>query len=524
MHPAMPSRRADAQRWPDASASTPRRILVGRLFHESHSFSPQITAGEAFEIKDGEELLEHARRSGTTLGGIVKRGTELGYEVVPTVSAVAPPGGLLDHHFYIQLRDTLIASARQKRYDAIALELHGAMATTELPDADGDLLVRLREAVGPDVPIGIGLDLHAHVTPAMLRSVEICIACKENPHSDVVSCGERVVECLTAVLDGMLEPVLTMAKVPMILPGAAETGAGPLAELHARARAIAAAHPEIWDISLFNVYPYSDDEDMGQAIVVLTHGPSQLAQAAAAELAQRFWAWRERFRDSLPAIDEALDVVARVSGRRPYILADMGDRVLAGAPGDSTAILEHALDRGGCLRGAVPVTDPTSVEAAAKAGTGTRVTLDIGGRLTPGFAPLSVCGVVASITDGRFVIKGPFGAGEETSLGRTAVLVIDDRLSIMLTSKPGFTHDPAAFASQGIDMASRDFVVVKSGYHFKLNFAGIGTPLGVATPGIGYYTPGLLHWKRARIWPEHEVPEPQIRAVVYCRSVEAHAG
>lgn len=524
MRAAMPSRGATAKRWPDERPSTRRRILVGRLFHESHSFSPQITTGEAFEIKNGEELLAHAPRSGTTLGGIVKRATDFGYEVVPTVSAVAPPGGLVDHHLYVQLRDALIALARQERYDAVALELHGSMATTELPDADGDLLVHLREAVGPDVPLGIGLDLHAHVTPAMLRSVDICIACKENPHSDVVSCGERVVECLAAVLDGTFEPVLTMAKVPMILPGAAETGAGPLAELHARARAIAAAHLEIRDISLFNVYPYADDEDMGQAVVVLTHGPSQLAQAATTELAQLFWAWRERFRDSLSTIDEALDLVERDSGRRPYILADMGDRVLAGAPGDSTAFIEHALVRGGCLRGAIPVTDPTSVEAAAMAGVGARVTLDIGGRLTPGFVPLQVSGIVAGISDGRFVIKGPFGAGEKTSLGRTAVLLVDDRLSIILTSKPGFTHDPAAFESQGIDVASQDFVVVKSGYHFKLNFAGIGTPLGVATPGIGYYTPGLLHWKSARFWPEHEVPKPEIRTVVYSKHVEAPAG
>jgi microcystin degradation protein MlrC len=319
---------------------TRRRILVGRLFHESHSFSPQITSAAAFEINNGEDLLAHTRRSGTTLGGIVKRATEFGYEMVPTVSAVAAPGGLVDHHFYVQLRDALIALARREQYDAIALELHGAMATTELQDADGDLLVRLRETVGPGVPIGIGLDLHAHVTDAMLRSVDICIACKENPHSDVVSCGERVVECLAAALDGIFEPVLTTAKVPMILPGAAETSAGPLAELHARARALAAAHPEIWDISLFNVYPYADDENIGQAVVVMMHGPNQLAKGAAVELAQLFWIWRERFRDNHSTIDEALDIVARDSGRRPYILADMGDRVLAGAPGDSTAIIE----------------------------------------------------------------------------------------------------------------------------------------------------------------------------------------
>lgn len=499
---------------------TERRILVGRFFHESHCFSPEITSSERFEIKRGEDLIAQARQSGTTLGGIVKRVGELGYEAIPTVSAVAPPGGLVDHDFYIQIRDELIALARQERYDAIALELHGAMATTELADAEGDLLTRLREAVGPDVPIGVGLDLHAHVSLAMLRSVDILIACKENPHSDVVLCGERVAECVADVLDGKLEPVLTMAKVPMILPGAAETSTGPLAELHARARAFALANPEIRDISLFNVYPHADDTDMGQAIVVLTNGPSKLALAIAKELAQLFWTWRMHFGDDLLTIDEALNLISRDADRRPYILADMGDRVLAGAPGDSTAIIEHALARGGRLRGTIPVTDPVSVEVAAKAGLGAHVTLDIGGRMTPGFVPHRVSGVVAGLSEGRFVIKGPFGAGEESSLGDTAVLVVDDRLSILLTSKPGFTHDPAAFASQGIDVADQDFVVVKSGYHFKLNFAGIGTPLSVATPGIGYYTPGLLHRKNARFWPEHDIFEPQIRSVVYGRSVK----
>src|SRR3546814_7628034 len=78
----------------------------------------------------------------------------------------------------------LIAAARESACEAVALVLHGAMATDALADAEGDLLTDLRAAVGPAVAIGIGLDLHGHVTPAMLEAVDICIACKENPHGD----------------------------------------------------------------------------------------------------------------------------------------------------------------------------------------------------------------------------------------------------------------------------------------------------------------------------------------------------
>lgn len=494
-----------------------RRILVGCIFHESHGFSPHITGAEQFESDRGTNVLLQARRSDTTLGGIVRKTEALGHESVPAISVSAPPSGRVDHRYYTTIRDELVALAGHEQCDAIALELHGAMGTTEIEDAEGNLLQKLRKAVGPNVPIGVGLDLHAHVTPAMLDAADICIACKENPHSDVVECGERVIEGLVAMLDGTFTPVITMAKAPMILPGAAETATGPLSEIHAMARSLRTAHPEIWDISLYNVFRYLDDEDIGQAAVVVSNGTSKNAIGAAEELANQFWVWRERFCDDLLTIEQALDIAAKDTGGRPYILADMGDRVLAGAPGDSTAIIVRALSRSDGLRGAIPVTDPESVKVAMAAGVGARITLDVGGRLTPGFSPLRVTGNVAAISDGRFVMAGPFRGGEPTSLGSSAVIVVEDRLSILLTSKPGFTHDPAAFMSQGIDLAAQNFVVVKSGYHFKMNFAGIGTPICVASPGIGYYTRGRLRWQRARFWPEHDISAPRIEAVTLRR-------
>lgn len=495
-----------------------KRILIGRFFHESHGFNPHPTRADRFEILRGDALRAAMASSGTTLGGIARKLDDLGYDIVASVSASAAPSGPVDHDFYVSMRDELLTAARDEDYDAVALELHGAMCTTEIMDAEGDLLTRLRELVGPDRCIAVGLDLHAHMTPAMLQAIDICIACKENPHADVVQCGERVAECLDAVRAGRLRPVSVMTKVPMLLPGAQETTSGPLFDLHARARALRANAPSIWDISLFNVFRSIDDVDIGQAVTVLSDGNVNAARAAAAELAGLFWGWRERFRDNFLTIEDALNTVARQSQQRPFTLADMGDRVLAGAPGDSTAILQHALRHPAPLRGAIPITDGDSAAAAIAAGVGARLTLAVGGRLTPGFAPLEVTGVVTAVSDGDFKMAGPYQAGEVTSHGPTAVLLVDHRLSLMLTSTPSFTHDPAAFTSQGIDPAAQDFLVVKSGYHFKLNFAGIATPLSVASPGIGYYTPGLLKWKTARFWPEHAIAEPTFTATVFDRN------
>ncbi|TIO30967.1 MAG: M81 family metallopeptidase [Mesorhizobium sp.] len=499
------------------SKSAPR-ILVARIWHESNGFNPQPTSKADFQICEGDELLAAAVTSGSTLAGIIQQLSKEQVDILPSISVVAPPGGLVDHAFFIEVKERLISDAAALEPDAIALELHGAMATTLLDDAEGDLLAGVRAAVGETVPIGIGLDLHAHVTVAMLAAVDLCIACKENPHSDVVECGEKVAAYLLAMLNGSLRPVTAMAKIPMILPGAAETAAGPLREIHDQARLATKDCPAIWDVSLFNVFRYADDEDIGQAAVVLTNDAGQKGELVAHSLAQAFWEKRVRFADELLSIGEALNTVAEAGSRRPFVLADMGDRVLAGAPGDSTAILEAALDRQDGLRGAIPITDPQAVDIAFKVGLGNIVSCAVGGRVTPGFRPLSIAGKVIHLSSGDFTLAGPFQGGEPSSMGRTAVVEIDDRLLIVLTAKAAFSHDPAVFTSQGIELASRDFFVVKSGYHFKLNFGAAATPLLVRTPGVGYYTKGSLSYRRARFWPEHDNGDPAVHVRIFDRA------
>jgi microcystin degradation protein MlrC len=491
------------------------RVLIGQFFHETHGFNPHPTPASRIVVRRGPELIESARGTGTTLGGMVERLSELGYEIVPTLGFVAAPSGRIEHAFFMSLSDEFLSLARRERVDAIAIDLHGAMCTTGTTDADGDLLTRLRAAVGGTLPIGIGLDMHAHVTRAMLRAVDVCVACKECPHIDFPECGIRVIDCLDAMLHGRLKPVRAMAKAPMIHLNSGLTASAPFSEVRKRADQIMAREPSIRDISLYQVYRFSDyEEEKGHTAVVLADGAPDVAAQAAQELAQLFWSQREKFCSDLPTIDAVLDRVASEESLRPFILGDTGDRVIAGAPGDSTAILERAMQRPG-LRGAAPITDPVSVEVATAAGVGAHVEMQIGGRLTPGFSPLPVSGTVLHLGDGKFEISGPVLGGERASLGRTATVLIDDRLIALLTSEPGLTHTPAAFISQMIDVGSQDFVVAKSSSHFHANFAGIGTTLEVATPGLSHFTPGFFPWRHAKFWPEHDLGEPQIRAHVF---------
>ena len=67
----------------------------------------------------------------------------------------------------------------------VILALHGAMAAEGYDDCEGDILQRIRGIVGERVPIGAELDLHCHITDAMVRHATALVAYKEYPHVDI---------------------------------------------------------------------------------------------------------------------------------------------------------------------------------------------------------------------------------------------------------------------------------------------------------------------------------------------------
>ncbi|WP_028603690.1 M81 family metallopeptidase [Ottowia thiooxydans] len=489
------------------------RVAVARFYHESNRFNPQPTLLSQLSVQVGVDLFPFAGSS--TLAGIIAELDEAGVEILPLLSVSGPPSGLIAQEVYAGAKAQLISMLVSCKPDAIVLDLHGAMGTTELADADGDLLCAIRQAVGAAVPLGVGLDLHANLTTTMLTHADICIACKENPHSDVMQCGKRVARLVLSMLDGELKPVTACARLPMALPGAGETATGPLAEIHQAARDALCSSPAIEDISIYNVFRSTDHQEFGQVVTVLSNGLHAESPAIAKRLVGLFWENRERFVDELLSIDEAFRHVACTPVDRPFVLADMGDRILAGAPGDSVMLLSAVLDHYPQLRGALTVTDPENAHRALQAGLGATVTLQAGGQITPGFHPRCITGEVVHVGLGDFVLAGPFQGGDPSSLGPCAVVLVDRRIAVLLTTQAAYSHDPAVLTSQGIVIEEQDFVVVKSGYHFTLNFAGLATPLLVRTPGVGYYTKGMFKYEKSRFWPDFPMSDADIEERVF---------
>ena len=54
------------------------------------------------------------------------------------------------------------------RFDGVLLSLHGAMVVESYPSGDAEIVRRVREAVGPDLPVVVSHDFHANITPEIV--------------------------------------------------------------------------------------------------------------------------------------------------------------------------------------------------------------------------------------------------------------------------------------------------------------------------------------------------------------------
>ena len=101
------------------------RILVASLYHEAHSFSPLRTDRGCFVELRGEALLAKANSSASGLGGGVRRLMREGAEPIPSLSAVAAPGGLINDDVYCAFRDEIVPWLAERARAGFVRRAHG---------------------------------------------------------------------------------------------------------------------------------------------------------------------------------------------------------------------------------------------------------------------------------------------------------------------------------------------------------------------------------------------------------------
>ena len=195
------------------------RIFIATLGTETNTFSPLPTGRQTFE----ETLcLREASRHSTHFAAVPvvtwrRLGEADGHTIVESLSAFAQPGGPTVRTVYEGLRDEILGDLQAAHpVDAVLLFLHGAMVAEGYDDCEGDVIRRCRAIVGPRVPIGVELDLHCHITPAMVEHATAIVTFKEYPHVDVGDRAADLYRLVAAAARGAVRPVSALYDCRMV--------------------------------------------------------------------------------------------------------------------------------------------------------------------------------------------------------------------------------------------------------------------------------------------------------------------
>jgi microcystin degradation protein MlrC len=478
------------------------RLFLGMMSHETNTFSTIPTDRAQFEARNlhyGGEILETFRATGTCLGGMIDEAERHGAALVPGVAASASPAGRVTADIYRHVKEHLLAGlASAGRLDGVLLDLHGAMVPEGQDDGEGDLLEAVRRAVGPEVPIAVTLDFHTNLSPSMVAHATLLHGYKTYPHVDMAERGREAARRLMDVIAGRIRPTAAFRKPPLLPPlGNQGTARGPMRRLYDLAD-VMERDPRVISVSVFAGFPLADIPDAGLGVYVATDDDRALAEELAERLALVAWEHRREFLHTALPVEQAVRRALAADGR-PIVLADMADNTGGGAAGDGTEILRELLRVGARSAVVACLWDPAAVAACVAAGVGNRLTLDVGGKVDDRHgAPLRVTGTVRTLSDGRFIHKGPMMRGLPGRLGATAVLDVDD-VKVILISYRWQTLDPEMLRFVGLDPLAEKIVVVKSTIHYRAAFEPIAKEIiEVDAPGLSSSNLARFEFTRVR--------------------------
>ncbi|MFN0101190.1 MAG: M81 family metallopeptidase [Bryobacteraceae bacterium] len=425
------------------------RIGILGFLHESNTFLGVPARWEDFagtSMTAGDAM--RARWTGThhELGGFFDGCAAENLEAVPGFATFAVPGGAIAAEDFERIVDALLdAVDGMGRMDGLLVALHGATVSEDHRDADGEVLLRLRERVGRKLPVVVTLDLHANVSSRMIALSDAIVAYRTNPHLDQLERGEEAARLLARILRGTAKPVMALATPPLAVPIAVQKTDELF--LFDDLREVL-TWPGILSASVCLGFYYADVEEMGTSFLAVADGDAALAGRAVQWMSERAWARRAELVTTLPAAAEAV-AWAMTAAAKPVALMDVGDNVGGGSAADSLVLFEECL-RQGARNVLVVLFAPLLVERCVAAGVGANVSL--------GFC----AGSVRLLADGLFTErKVRHGGWTHCDQGLTAVVESAEEHTVVLTSRRMAPMSVEQLRSVGVVPERKDILIVK---------------------------------------------------------------
>ena len=484
------------------------KVFIAGFDTETNTFAPIPTGYQSFAdcfLARGDATRRPPNYCSGQLLVWRRRAEARGWQVAEGLCTFAEPGGRIIRAVYEQLRDELLAGLEAAMpVDIVVLALHGAMAAEGYDDCEGDLLARIRAMVGPDVPVGAELDLHCHITDAMIGNATALVAYKEYPHTDILDRAEELFTLLADAAEGRTRPCMATYDCRMI--GTCRTTEQPLRGYVDRMCALK-GRDGVLSVSLGHGFPWADVADVGTKTLVVTNDDQAKAASLARKLGEEIFALREAARPSFLSMDQALDRALAIEGG-PVVIADVADNSGGGAPGDATFFIRRVRERAIADVASCYHWDPMAVRFCQEAGVGASFELRIGGK----------CGRSSGDPLDLFVTVRGLGENLTQRFGQApvnlgaAAWVSAEGLDLVLVTQRTQAFHPEGMSKLGLDPAARKIILVKSTQHFHAGFAPIAKAVLYAAP------PGTLRMDFA------EFPYGKLKRPVWPRVADPFRG
>lgn len=484
------------------------RIAVGGFLHESHSFAPRPTTYTDFlqpgglpPFVAGPGLIDAIRPRSVPLAGAIAVAEEAGVEMVPLAWGFANPAGPVEDEAFERITARICAALSEAldeaSLDGVYLDLHGAAVVDSFPDAEGELLRRVRAIVGSDRPLTISLDPHANLTETMVRLSDAVVPFRTYPHVDMKEAGAQAMRLLLDRIRIGRPWARAFRPLDFWIPiGSQCTLMSPMQTVMTERAGLAERLKSV-ELAFCFGFPYADFPGCGPAVAAFAQTQPQ-ADAAADALLAFVNAQESAFvQDTLPSAEAVAKAKRLARGaKRPVVLADTQDNPGGGGHGDTTELLAELVRQGATGAVVCLINDAESVSACVAAGVGATVELSLGGK-SDGM-PFACAARVEKITDGVFTLTGPMGAGNPGNLGDTTLVDIAG-VRVMIASRKMQALDQAILRHVGIEPADCPIIALKSSVHFRADFGPIAEQVIVAiAPGPVVADPAVLNFQHVR--------------------------
>jgi len=491
-----------------------RRFLIAMLKHETNTFSPIVTDLQRFRdwgLHEDEAVVAAYRGTNHPIAAYIDLAEDMDAEIVSPIAAEAMPSGYVRREAYDWLTGRILDAARERGpFDAILLDLHGAMVPEGMDEGgEGPLLAALRR-LAPDTPIGVTFDMHGNMTEEVMANADVALCYKVYPHTDMADVGRTTARIIRRMIEERIKPVIAWGQGGILAQtlrmGTADE---PMRTAQALTRE-AEKRPGVLAASVFGGFPMADIPDAGLSVVVV----AETREAAESERDALLAYCRETREDWAYRHEDIAQAVARAKGANdfPVILLDHADNVGSGGTSDVMTAIAEVLRQKLDGVAVAAVWDPEAVRQMMSAGVGATLTLDLGGRTDmPSIGeqarPLRLTGRVKRLSDGEWIVRGPMYTGSRVTSGPTAVFETGEegaRMQIVVTSLHHEPWDTGIFTHIGIDPQHCRYLLLKSRIHYRAGFEALGK-MTVTLDGVGVTTSdnGVLRFERVRrpIWP-----------------------